>query len=140
ANTSILLYSNPNSLGRRPKSLDPLYLDRILTLSARAVIMAYLDEVLGGNEVRVDQRVSVDARVVIFSNQCGFTVWAEQFHNHVGRTARVDPVAAVPWRAKAVEIFFAELADRCGGGALGIDFEHGRARGRGAGLWINLSA
>lgn len=76
-------------------SSEPANLDRILAHAAGAIVVAYLDEILTGNEVRADQRIGVDAGVVIFCDQSGFIVRTEQFHDDVGGAAGVDLIAAV---------------------------------------------
>jgi hypothetical protein len=98
-----------------------LHLDRIVALATGAIVMAHLNKVLAGNEISADQRIGIDAGIVILGNERSFTVRAKEFHNDVGGTARVDLMPAVARCGKAEQILFAETADGCGSAALCVD-------------------
>ena len=98
-----------------------LHLDRIVALATGAIVMAHLNKVLAGNEISADQRIGIDAGIVILGNERSFTVRAEEFHDDVRGTARIDLIPAVARRGKAEQILFAELADGRGSAALCVD-------------------
>jgi hypothetical protein len=68
--------------------------------------MAHLNKVLAGNEISADQRIGIDAGIVILGNERSFTVRAEEFHDDVRGTARVDLIPAVARRAWKSKKFF----------------------------------
>ena len=64
-----------NSLGARDSVVlkssndsKALHLDRIIALAAGAIVMAHLNEVLAGNEISADQRIGIDAGIVVLGN------------------------------------------------------------------------
>jgi hypothetical protein len=95
-------------LGRTDTSDDSetLDLDRIVALAAGAIVMAHLNKVLAGNEISADQRIGIDAGIVILGNERTFTVRAEEFHDDVRGTARIYLIPAVARRAWKSKKFF----------------------------------
>jgi hypothetical protein len=59
-------------------------------LNVRTVLMAYLNKVLAGNEISADQRIGIDAGIVILGNERTFTVRAEEF-----MTTSVEPRVSI---------------------------------------------
>jgi hypothetical protein len=45
-----------------------LHLDRIVALATGAIVMAHLNEVLAGDEISADQRIGIDAGIVVLDN------------------------------------------------------------------------
>jgi hypothetical protein len=83
-----------------------LHLDRIVALATGAIVMAHLNEVLAGNEISADQRIGIDAGIIILGNERSFTVRAEKFHDDVRGTARIYLIPAVARRAWKSKKFF----------------------------------
>src|SRR4030095_4512130 len=117
---------------------EALDLDRIVALATGAIVMAYLNEVLAGDEISADQRIGIDAGIVVLGNERSFTVRAKEFHNDIGGTARVDLIPAVARCGKAEQILFAEFTDGCGGAQVCVDFELDGGRCSPAGLRVHL--
>ena len=48
--------------------LEALHLDRIVALATGAIVTAHLNEVLAGDEISADQRIGIDAGIVVLDN------------------------------------------------------------------------
>jgi len=53
---------------KQSNDLEALHLDRIVALAAGAIVMAHLNEVLAGDEISADQRIGIDAGIVVLDN------------------------------------------------------------------------
>jgi hypothetical protein len=74
--------------------------DRVFAHPAGAIVMANPNKIFASDQLRGDTGVCVNAAIIVFCDESGLAVWAEELHDYIRRAASIDDVTSVARRGE----------------------------------------